>query len=141
MYLESLYIIVELRSEQLYGNSTTKYATPTIWQSISVYPHTFRCVVLQLITHKDRMSKLGTKDLYNPEDNIATATDYLSELFCKYEDVGLVLDIYNGSSKAFERAKRGELSQYSSWVLNRSSELEKLHNQRNRKNNQGEKNV
>ena len=28
MYVKSLYIIVELRSEQLYGNSTTKYASP-----------------------------------------------------------------------------------------------------------------
>ena len=30
MYVKSLYIIVELRSEQLYGNSTTKYASPVI---------------------------------------------------------------------------------------------------------------
>ena len=34
MYAKSLYIIVELKSEQLYGNSTTKYAQPAIRQSI-----------------------------------------------------------------------------------------------------------
>ena len=27
----SSYIIVELKSEQLHGNSATKYALPTIW--------------------------------------------------------------------------------------------------------------
>ena len=34
MYVKSLYIIVELKSEQLYGNNTTKYALPTIGESI-----------------------------------------------------------------------------------------------------------
>ena len=34
MYVKSLYIIVELRTEQLHGNSVTKYAQPAIWQSI-----------------------------------------------------------------------------------------------------------
>nr|DAI08117.1 MAG TPA: hypothetical protein [Caudoviricetes sp.] len=31
MCLKSLYIIVELRSEQLHGYSVVKYATPTAW--------------------------------------------------------------------------------------------------------------
>ncbi|MCQ2052293.1 MAG: hypothetical protein MJY74_08860 [Bacteroidaceae bacterium] len=30
---KSLYIIVELKTEQLYGNSTAKYAHPAVWQS------------------------------------------------------------------------------------------------------------
>ena len=31
MYVKSLYIIVELKSEPLHGSSVTQYATPTIW--------------------------------------------------------------------------------------------------------------
>lgn len=74
--------------------------------------------------HKDRMKKLGVKDLYEPEENIKVGTDILLELFEQYEDTGLVLDLYNGNSKAFYNFDNGILSGYSKRVLERAEELE-----------------
>ena len=76
--------------------------------------------------HKDRMERLGVTDLYNPFCNIMVATDYLMELAEKYEDLGYVLDLYNGNSKAKYNAENGILSDYAASILERSAELENV---------------
>lgn len=77
--------------------------------------------------HKDRMERLGVEDIFDMDGNIHVGTDYLSELTEEYCDVGLVLDLYNGNSKAFEYAESGKCSSYVKKVLKRSEELERKH--------------
>lgn len=74
-----------------------------------------------------RMDKLGVKDIYDEKGNILVAADYLAELFAEYEDVSLVLDKYNGNSKAESNYDSGIISEYTASVLERSVELEKMH--------------
>lgn len=73
------------------------------------------------------MQKLGVCDLYAEYDNILTAADYLAELFQKYQDTALVLDIYNGNSKAMYNYENGIVSSYAGKILERTAELETLH--------------
>lgn len=77
--------------------------------------------------HTERMKRLGVTDIYEPYGNILVATDYLLELFEKYGDVGFVLDVYNGNSKAMYNAENGILSDYAIRVLERSEILERIH--------------
>ena len=77
--------------------------------------------------HMDRMKRLGVKDIYDPYGNILVATDYLMELAEKYEDLGLVLDLYNGNSKAMQNAEHGKLSEYAANILYRAEMLERIH--------------
>lgn len=77
--------------------------------------------------HKDRMDKLGVKDLTDGYSNILVGTDYLAELAEEYEDISLVLMKYNGDSKADKLYKQGEMSEYAEKILNLSAELERLH--------------
>lgn len=78
--------------------------------------------------HKDRMERLGVTDICDTSGNILVATDYLYELFEKYEDVGMVLMVYNGDSDA-ENYMNGnaKLSGYAEKILERSAELERIH--------------
>lgn len=88
------------------------------------------CIGLMQISqkwHKDRMERLGAKDLKNPYDNILVGVDYLAELFGKHEDVGWVLMTYNGDSRANRYLENGKLSGYAEWILERSAELEREH--------------
>ena len=88
------------------------------------------CVGLMQVSarwHKDRMLRLGATDLYCERDNILVAADYLSELFQKYKEPSLVLDIYNGNSKAMWNYENGVISDYAGYILDRASELERLH--------------
>ena len=77
--------------------------------------------------HMDRMKRLGVKDIYDPYGNILVATDYLMELAEKYEDIGIVLDVYNGNSKAMQNAENGILSEYAAKILGRAEMLERIH--------------
>ena len=78
--------------------------------------------------HQDRMEKLGVADLYDPAGNMKVAADYLSELAEKYEDIGMVLMIYNGDSRAEDYQKTGTgLSDYADAVLEMSQQLEREH--------------
>lgn len=78
--------------------------------------------------HKDRMDRLGVEDLFDESGNILVATDYLYELFKKYEDVGMVLMVYNGDSNAKDYMHgTAELSKYAQKILERSACLEELH--------------
>ena len=73
--------------------------------------------------HKDRMERLGVTDIYSIDGNIHVGADYLSELFEKYCDVGIVLMVYHGEKNA---ATKTELSDYADWILTRSVELERM---------------
>lgn len=75
--------------------------------------------------HKGRMEKLGVTDIYDPEGNIRLCADFLDELHGEYEDIGLVLMVYNGQSNAVEMAEQGLLSNYAEWILTRSEEIER----------------
>lgn len=78
--------------------------------------------------HKDRMHRLGVEDLFDESGNILVATDYLYELFKKYEDVGMVLMVYNGDSNAKDYMQgTADLSKYATKILERSTRLEELH--------------
>lgn len=74
--------------------------------------------------HADRMRELGVTDLYDPEQNMEVAADYLQELFGRYEDVGTVLMVYHGEAGAVSKI---EPSQYADEILERSAALERLH--------------
>lgn len=75
--------------------------------------------------HTRRMEKLGVTDIYDPAGNIELCADYLMELGAEYEDIGLVLMVYSGSSNAFELSEQGELTSYAEEILERSAELER----------------
>ena len=77
--------------------------------------------------HKDRMDNLMVTDIYDEYSNILVATDYLMELAYKYGDIGYVLDVYHGDSKAKYNYENGILSNYAEEILERSAELERLH--------------
>lgn len=88
------------------------------------------CIGLMQVSerwHKDRMEKLGVTDLYDARGNILVGVDYLSELSTKYNDLPLTLMVYNGSSDAMLRAESGDYTDYAKDVINRSIELEGLH--------------
>lgn len=77
--------------------------------------------------HKDRMKRLGVTDIYDSYGNILVGTDYLMELAEKYGEIGLVLDLYNGNSKAYYNYENGIASQYAKKILARSEQLERVH--------------
>lgn len=76
--------------------------------------------------HIQRMKDLGVTDIYDPYGNILVGIDYLAELFEEYEDVGVVLQKYNGDGIA-KLMNKGELSKYADNILKRSQELERVH--------------
>ena len=88
------------------------------------------CIGLMQVSerwHKDRMERLGVESLFDPRGNILVGVDYLTELADKYEDLYLVLMIYNGSADAKERHENGTPTEYARGIVNRSRELELLH--------------
>ena len=72
--------------------------------------------------HKDRMERLGVTDIYDPYGNILMCADFLTELGAKYQDIAIVLGRFHGESKA-----EIKVSNYTTWILERSEELEKAH--------------
>lgn len=72
--------------------------------------------------HADRMDALGITDIYDPESNIRLCADYLVELGAEYGDVATTLGVYHGESDAEIR-----ISSYTTEILERSEELEKVH--------------
>ncbi len=75
--------------------------------------------------HTGRMAEIGADDIWNETDNIHIGANYLHELFNRYEDVALVLMVYNGESDAVEKAENGYISDYARKILDRSAELER----------------
>ena len=77
--------------------------------------------------NKDRIERLGIRNLYDEKQNILAGADLLSELFQKYEDPATVLMVYHGEKNAVQKAERGEISNYAETILDRSAELERMH--------------
>ena len=75
--------------------------------------------------HTERMSEIGADDIWSETDNIHIGANYLHELFNMYEDVALVLMVYNGESDAVDKAEKGYISDYARKILDRSAELER----------------
>ena len=75
--------------------------------------------------HTGRMEEIGADDIWSQTDNIHIGANYLHELFNRYEDVALVLMVYNGESDAVEKAENGYISDYARKILDRSAELER----------------
>lgn len=75
--------------------------------------------------HTVRMADIGADDIWSETDNIHVGANYLYELFNRYEDVALVLMVYNGESNAVEKAENGYISDYARKILDRSAELER----------------
>ncbi len=69
--------------------------------------------------HKRRMKRLGVTDLTDERQNIAVACDYLAELFKDNEDPEVVLNLYNGTTRA--------TSKYSRAIILKSEELKVKH--------------
>lgn len=91
------------------------------------------CGLMQINTyiHRDRFINAGwsATEWRDPYKNMYVAAEYLAELFAEYEDVALVLYLYNGDSKNLKRYREsGYLSYYVKTILERSAELERLHN-------------
>ena len=81
-------------------------------------------------THSQRFEDAGwtSSEWDDAYKNMYVAASYLSDLFDKYEDVGIVLGIYHGESKAVEKGMSGNLSSYTTKILERSEELERMAN-------------
>lgn len=75
--------------------------------------------------HTGRMAEIGADDIWSETDNIHIGANYLYELFNRYEDVALVLMVYNSESDAVEKAENGYISDYARKILERSAELER----------------
>ena len=75
--------------------------------------------------HTGRMEEIGADDIWSETDNIHIGANYLHELFNRYEDVALVLMVYNGESDAVEKVENGYISDYARKILDRSAELER----------------
>lgn len=75
--------------------------------------------------HTARMAEIGADDIWSETDNIHIGANYLHELFNRYEDVALVLMVYNGESDSVEKAENGYISDYARKILDRSAELER----------------
>lgn len=87
------------------------------------------CVGMMQISpewHKERMDRLGVLDLKDTKGNMTVGVDYLAELIGRYEDVGVVLMMYNGDSSAVDVfAGSEDVSAYADEILALSEELER----------------
>lgn len=76
--------------------------------------------------HKNRASKLGVSDFYDPYSNILLGVDYISELYTKYKDIRLVLMMYNmDNNTALRLYKNGQISDYAKTVISRAEKYKK----------------
>lgn len=77
--------------------------------------------------HMNRAESLGVYSLFAPHGNILVGADYLAELFAKYEDVGTVLMVYNGTKDALVLGGEGKYTDYAKDIMKRTEQLERLH--------------
>lgn len=78
--------------------------------------------------HRERMDRLGARNVYGIWENIKTGTDYLAELRNDDPDIAVALYEYNGNSTGAERyRKTKEVTGYAKKVLDISAELEERH--------------
>lgn len=76
--------------------------------------------------HRERMEKLGVKELSDPYDNILVGVDFLADLFASYEDPAAVLMFYNAGYSGLIAWEDGRVSSYAEEILERAAELERL---------------
>lgn len=77
--------------------------------------------------HRDRMDRLGVRNIFGTWENIKVGADYLAEL-SQSEDIAVALTIYNGQSEArIEAARKGQYSGYVKRILEISEMLERSH--------------
>ena len=90
------------------------------------------CIGLMQINqsfHYERMQNLGVLNLWDPDQNMHVAADYLAELFQEYNEAVVVLAIYNGQKqwKIDAACYDGYISEYAENILALSAKLEKYH--------------
>ena len=80
-------------------------------------------------THKQRFIEAGWQpsEWTDPYKNMYVGASYLHDLFIQYEDVGIVLGVYHGERNAVSKGKSGNLSSYTTGILERSEQLERFH--------------
>ena len=75
--------------------------------------------------HKERMKRLGVKNIYDLRGNILVGVDYLAELLERNADVKWALMAYNGSpSYANEKLRKGIVTNYAKEIISRTMEWE-----------------
>lgn len=93
------------------------------------------CIGLMQVSerwHYDRMQRLNVDNLFDEYGNILVGTDYLHELIERYDDIAIALMYYNGDANADDFANGDcEISYYAESILQRSAELEALHENEN----------
>ena len=93
------------------------------------------CIGLMQVSerwHYDRMQRLNVDNLFDEYGNILVGTDYLYELIKQHDDIAVALMYYNGDADAENFANGDcEISYYAESILERSAELEKLHENEN----------
>ena len=81
---------------------------------------------INIIFQKERMKRLGVKDIFSVDGNIHLGADYLAELISENDDVYYVLMAYNmGSAKAKKLYEQDIFSKYAVSVSNRAAEIER----------------
>lgn len=77
--------------------------------------------------HKDRMKDCNVTDIFDIDSNIHVGADYLAELFKEHEDTAVVIGLYHGEPNAEAKAKKNQLSSYTTRILKKAASLEKAH--------------
>lgn len=77
--------------------------------------------------HTKRIEKCGVTNIFDMESNIKVGADLLAELFKSYPDTGTVLGLYHGERDAIKKGINKNYSDYTEEILEKTSELEKLH--------------
>lgn len=99
--------------------------------SLHIYAVNGTCKGLMQISekwHRDRMKRLGVTDIYDVYGNILLAADYIAELTKENDDLYYVLMRYNmEKSTADKLYEAGEYTDYAVGIVERSTELERLH--------------
>lgn len=99
--------------------------------SLRIYATNGSCKGLMQISekwHRDRLERLGVKDIYDAYGNILLAADYITELAEDNEDIYYVLMRYNmKKSTADKLYAAGEYTDYAVGIVERAEELERLH--------------
>jgi soluble lytic murein transglycosylase-like protein len=112
-----------------YSNVGQALVKSVIFHESTYNPNTTNgdCVGLMQISmrwHKDRASKLGVTNFYDPYGNILLGVDYLSELMNQYKDIKLVLMLYNmNHDSAFKLYREGNISYYAKSVLSKAEQF------------------
>lgn len=131
--------ICEEYQEYIYDISDDYCVSPELIMAIvehessgkaSIVNNSGTCVGLMQVYekyHRDRMARLGVSSLYDPYSNILVGVDYLMELAAEYDDLPLVLMMYNGSSDAMKRAETGNYTSYANGIMKRAEELTRIH--------------